>query len=80
MNDLAIIEQIRKKEIKIKKLDKILSSKSIEGVMIILRSDGKLYDIDQSDTPFSLTSEIRLLLKESIEQYEIDIQNLKLQF
>lgn len=76
----ALMIEISKKETKIQKLEKILNSKSIERIQIFFTADGKLNDIDQSDTPFSLTSELRLLIQESITQYEIDIQNLKLQF
>lgn len=79
-NDVELLAEISIKQKKIQKLEKILNSRIIEKIQIIFIADGRLNDINQSDTPFSLPSEIRLLLKETIEQYEIDIENLKLQF
>ena len=80
-NDLyETIKEIQYLEIKLEKLSKIRNAQNFHNIQIIFFADDVFHTIIQSDTPFSLRNELNLLLNETIEQIEIDIQNLKLNF
>lgn len=80
-NDLSeLFKEIDFRRAEIDRLQKIVDSKEFKNIQIHFFADGKYYTIYQKDTIFSLVNELKILLTETINQHEIDIQNLKLQF
>ena len=80
-NDISeLFKEIEFRKYEIDRLQKILDSKEFKNIQIHFFADGKYYTIYQKDTLFSLVNELKILLTETIQQHEIDIQNLKLQF
>ena len=75
-----LFAEIEHKQNEIDRLEKILQSRQFTNIQIHFFADGCFFELNQKDTPFSLINELRLLIQETIQQHEIDIQNLKLQF
>lgn len=63
-----------------KKLQRMLNCKKFSNIQIHFFADKDYFTIYQTDSPFNMESELRILLEGMIDQIDFDIQNLKLQF
>ena len=80
-NDLKeLFDEIRFIQDRIDKLEKISHCKKFTNIQIHFFADGQFYTIYQQDSPFNMESELRILLEGMIDQMQLDIDNLKLQF
>ena len=80
MHPEEILFEINHRRNKIYKLMEMSQSKELTNIQIHFFADKKYHTIYQMDIPFSLNNEIRILLLESIQQLEQEIESLKLQF
>ena len=80
-NDIhELFKEIQDIETKIQKAKDVLNASEYTNIQIHFFADKKHVTIYQGDTPFSLTNEIKILLLESIDMMEQQIQNMKLNF
>ena len=80
-NDLKeLFDELHFLEDKIKKLQKLLDSKRFTNIQIHFYADKEYQTIYQTDSPFNLDTELRILIEGMIDQINLDIENLKLQF
>lgn len=80
-NDLKeLLDQIQYLESKKQKLEELVNAKKFTNIQIHFFSDKVYHTIYQSDSPFNMEHELRILIEGMIDQLELDIQNLKLQF
>jgi len=80
-NDIhELFAEIQHLESKIEKAKKVLNANEYTNIQIHFFADKKHITIYQGDTPFSLMNEVKILLLESIDMMEQQIQNLKLNF
>jgi hypothetical protein len=80
-NDIhELFKEIHHIETKIQKAKDVLNASEYTNIQIHLFADKKHVTIYQGDTPFSLTNEVKMLLLESIDMMEQQIQNMKLNF
>ena len=80
-NDLKeLFDEIHFLEEKQRKIQRILNCKRFTNIQIHFFADKEYHTIYQQDSPFNMESELRVLLEGMIDQIDLDIQNLKLQF
>lgn len=80
-NDLKqLFNEIHFLQEKQKKLQIMLNCKRFTNIQIHFFADKDYHTIYQQDSPFNMESELKVLIEGMIEQLDLDIQNLKLQF
>lgn len=80
-NDLKeLLDEIQYLELKKQKLQCIVDGKKFSNIQIHFFSDKVYHTLYQQDSPFNMENELRILIEGMIEQIDLDIQNLKLQF
>ena len=80
-NDIhEAFNEIQYIESKIQWAKNVLHASEYTNIQIHFFADKKHVTIYQSDTPFSLNNEVKILLLESIDMMEQQIQNIKLNF
>jgi len=73
-----LFKEIEFLEYKVKRLQQIRKANHYRDIRISFFADGRHYTIFQDDTPFSLRNELILLIDETINQLNQDIQTLKI--
>lgn len=72
-------DEIRFQEEKKAKLEKLLSVSKYNNIQIHFIADKQLQTIYQSDCPYNLENEIKLLLNDMINEINLHIHSLKTQ-